>query len=142
MRTDPSVWSEVKQAQLRELWDSGLSVREIADLLGGEFTRGAVIGKASRLRLGPHKSPPPVVGIKRVKPVPLLPVLPPPLPMEPPPPPRMRRLQLVQLADHHCRWPCGDPHRPGFFFCGADAHSTVYCSFHMRVAFARTRAEV
>ena len=36
--------------------------------------------------------------------------------------------------------PIGDPHRPGFHFCAADAPRVdVYCNFHMRVAFARPR---
>lgn len=135
-----SIWTDSKTAELRELWNTGLSTRDIADHLGGKFTRSAVIGKANRLQLAPHKLRPPAPAVKRPRPVrpPPLPP-PPPLPQEPPAPPRMRALRLVELADHHCRWPVGDPQQPGFFFCAADAPHDVYCSFHMRVAFARSR---
>ena len=123
-----SIWTDSKTAELRELWNTGLSTRDIADQLGGEFTRSAVIGKAHRLELERHKAPVPGRP-KRIKPV-LQPVLPPPppLPREPPAPPLMRALQLAQLADHHCRWPVGQPGHGGFF-CAADAPHDVYCSF-------------
>jgi GcrA cell cycle regulator len=52
----------------------------------------------------------------------------------------MRRLQLVELKDRHCKWPIGDPHQSGFYFCGSDAlDGQVYCAFHHRQAFARPR---
>lgn len=143
MHTGAGRWNEIKIEQLRELWAEGLTAREIAEELGVGFTRGAVIGKAWRLQLEPRPSPLCPPRPKRI-PVPRPPPLPPPpsLPREPSLPPRMRRLQVVDLEAHHCRWPYGDPHRPGFYFCGADALAgQVYCGNHMRVAFARTRAE-
>lgn len=147
MPASETIWSEDKIAELRALWGSGLTAREIADRLGEQFSRSAVIGKANRLGLA-HQKPgftPTDNGRKKPVPRPLPPPPPPkplPLPPERPGPPLMRQLQLVQLADHHCRWPVGDPHRPGFFFCGADTFNAVYCPYHMRVAFARTRAEM
>jgi GcrA cell cycle regulator len=47
---------------------------------------------------------------------------------------------LLQLLDHHCRWPIGDPRGHRFYFCAADREAGVpYCSFHMRKAFAKPR---
>jgi GcrA cell cycle regulator len=152
MPASETIWNKDKIAELARLWGSGLSAREIADRLGDEFTRAAVIGKANRLGLARQKPGFTPTDNGRKKPVPR----PPPPPQSPSPPrpqslplppersgpPRMRRLQLLELADHHCRWPMGDPHRPGFYFCGADAPATIYCPQHMRVAFARTRAEI
>jgi GcrA cell cycle regulator len=136
------LWNEVKIEQLRELWDVGFSAREIAEQLGPSFTRAGVIGKAWRLKLEPRPSPICPPKPKRIPvPRPDPPPPPPPLPREPPSPPRMRQLQLVELTEHSCRWPVGDPHRPGFYFCAADAPGTTYCLYHMRVAFARTRQE-
>lgn len=150
MPASETIWSEGKIADLRELWGSGLTAREIADRLGEAFSRAAIIGKANRLGLARQRPGfTPTDNGRKTKPVPRpTPPPPPPKPLPLPPeragPPRMRRLQLVELADgyRHCRWPVGDPHRPGFFFCGADAPDTVYCPYHMRVAFARTRAEI
>ena len=130
-----SIWTEDKIAELREIWNTGLATRDIADHLGGEFTRSAVIGKAHRLLLERHKAPVPGRP-KRIKP-PAPPVLPPPrpLPLEPPPPPVMRALQLVELAENHCRFPLNDPHLPGFYFCASDAvKGRVYCDFHHKMS--------
>lgn len=145
MNKGAGLWNEVKVEQLRELWAEGLTAREIADELGHGFTRGSVIGKAWRLKLTPRPSPLCPPKPKRIS-VPR----PPPPPPPPPPPrllsadqrPRMRRLQLVELTEHSCRWPCGDPHQPGFYFCGSDAAAgRVYCDFHLGMAFARPRQE-
>ncbi len=43
-------WSEERVAELKRLWATGLSARQIAEQLGG-VTRNAVIGKAHRLGL-------------------------------------------------------------------------------------------
>jgi GcrA cell cycle regulator len=153
MNKGTGLWTEIKIEQLRELWAAGLTAREIAEQLGHDFTRGAVIGKAWRLRLTPRPSP---LGraTGRTIPVPRPPAPPPRPPSAltplqpavparaPPPPPRMRRLQLVQLEPHHCKWPVNDPHLPGFYFCAANAlDGEVYCEFHDRVAFARPRQQ-
>jgi GcrA cell cycle regulator len=52
----------------------------------------------------------------------------------------MRRLQLVELTERTCRWPHGDPHQGPFYFCGANTTGgKVYCEYHHKRAFARTR---
>lgn len=50
--------------------------------------------------------------------------------------PISRRLQLVQLTEHTCKWPNGDPLQEDFHFCGNDcADSGPYCTYHSRIAF-------
>jgi len=50
--------------------------------------------------------------------------------------PISRRLQLIQLNEHTCKWPNGDPLSEDFHFCGNDsAESGPYCNYHSRIAF-------
>ena len=106
-----SIWTEDKIAELRELWNTGLSTRDIADQLGGEFTRSAVIGKAQpasastaqgcRSRGRPKGSnrccrpfchrPRRYRRSRRHR-------------------RRCARCNWCDLEDHHCRFPIGDPH--------------------------------
>jgi hypothetical protein len=45
-------WSDEKVAELRRLWaDRNLSAADIAEKLGPEFSRNAIIGKAHRIHL-------------------------------------------------------------------------------------------
>jgi hypothetical protein len=45
--------------------------------------------------------------------------------------PESQRRTLMQLNDHTCRWPVGDPARPRFFFCGgATETGQAYCHAH------------
>lgn len=44
---------------------------------------------------------------------------------------RARAVTLLQLNDHTCRWPLGNPASPGFLFCGAEPiHERPYCAAH------------
>lgn len=48
----------------------------------------------------------------------------------------MRRLSLMQLTEHTCKWPVGDPLADGFYFCGAESdESGPYCRTHAKLAF-------
>jgi len=50
--------------------------------------------------------------------------------------PISRRLKLIQLTEHTCKWPNGDPLAEDFSFCGNDSpDSGPYCTYHSRVAF-------
>ena len=50
-------WNESRTDLLKRLWIAGESARTIAEKLGRDFTRNAVIGKAHRLGLtGKHGS--------------------------------------------------------------------------------------
>jgi len=44
-------WTPEKEKKLKELWNKGHSGSQIANLLGDNTTRNAVIGKAHRLNL-------------------------------------------------------------------------------------------
>ncbi|CAM5397240.1 hypothetical protein AFEL58S_01977 [Afipia felis] len=45
---------------------------------------------------------------------------------------------LLQLKDHHCRWPIGDVGEPGFGFCGCSKIAgSSYCQAHTRRAAPR-----
>ena len=144
-------WTDERVELLKKLWADGLSASQIAAELGG-ITRNAVIGKVHRLGLsGRAKSPssatprprkPRASGMLRVsrpavrgntalaydydvEPEPELVEI----PIE-------QRKTLLQLNEHTCRWPIGDPGSTEFFFCGGDtANELPYCAYHSRVAY-------
>lgn len=41
---------------------------------------------------------------------------------------------LLQLGNHTCHWPVGDPQKPDFFFCGAWTNE-IYCRHHAARAY-------
>ena len=46
------------------------------------------------------------------------------------------RLNLLQLNEHTCKWPIGDPLTPDFYFCGQHSdEGKPYCEFHSRRAY-------
>jgi len=50
--------------------------------------------------------------------------------------PEDKRLTLLQLNEHTCKWPIGDPLSPDFYFCGQHSDdSRPYCDFHSRRAY-------
>ncbi|MEL6967098.1 MAG: GcrA family cell cycle regulator [Pseudomonadota bacterium] len=53
--------------------------------------------------------------------------------------PISRKLTLMELSESTCKWPTGDPTRPGFSFCGHTcAEGKPYCEYHSKVAFQPT----
>jgi len=47
-----------------------------------------------------------------------------------------QRLSLLQLNEHTCKWPIGDPLAPEFYFCGQHSEEgKPYCDFHSRRAY-------
>lgn len=150
-------WTGERVSKLRRLWDDGLSCSHIAAEIGG-CTRNAVIGKVTRLGLSARHSraeqtrklaprPRPrklrvsaaggggrrVVFVSQVEP-PVRHLPPEEIPID-------QRKQLLQLREQHCRWPYGNPGKPGFFFCGGDALPCFpYCAAHMRAAYQCKRA--
>jgi GcrA cell cycle regulator len=139
-----SVWTDERIAGLKRLWADGLSASQIAAELAG-MTRNAVLGKAHRLglcgrakqtsipprRCGPPRartSRPPVAAIRQ-KPVAdaAAPIIAAPV---------GQRCTILTLTADACRWPCGDPDQPDFFFCGGQtAGGLPYCADHARVAY-------
>ena len=156
-------WTEERVELLKKLWMEGLSASQAAVVLGGGATRNAVIGKIHRLKLsatrparehgaGGNKGTPKARNIvarmagRREdmakakaprKPKPAVEFEAEPfeakaelfIPVE-------QRLSLLQLNEHTCKWPIGDPLKPGFYFCGGHAeHGKPYCEFHARRAY-------
>ncbi|WP_349644855.1 GcrA family cell cycle regulator [Bradyrhizobium sp. Leo170] len=150
-------WSDERVEQLKKLLEAGLSTSKIAAELGGGISRNAVIGKVHRLGLtGRAKPAPPEVekvrrrtNGRKVHFTRRQPVEEPQEREEIPPDfdpsnvsafdaaiPVERRKGLLDLQQHHCRWPVGDPQLPDFFFCGGTAEEgRPYCALHCRVAF-------
>ena len=43
---------------------------------------------------------------------------------------------ILELNEQTCRWPFGDPAKPGFHFCGAHCSvGDIYCTEHAKVAY-------
>lgn len=50
--------------------------------------------------------------------------------------PMSRNLRLVELNEHTCKWPNGDPLSEDFSFCGNDSgDSGPYCNYHSKLAY-------
>ena len=135
-------WNEERVATLTELWREGLSASQVARRLGG-VTRNAVIGKAHRLGLANRDTPSsPALPSTRISPrVGASPKRETRTPFRAPPvsttilqalaAEMSPTATLMSLADDGCRWPIGDPARPGFGFCGRTrARGGAYCSEH------------
>ncbi|MCP1852851.1 MULTISPECIES: GcrA family cell cycle regulator [unclassified Bradyrhizobium] len=154
-----STWSEDRVAQLKKLYEDGLSCSQIAAELG-QVTRNAVIGKLHRLGLANSRSkavresrgpkqrrgpaPPPrrQTIIRQVL----------AQPYEPAPEkgdeaagnstdfdpsvPQDQRKGVLDLREGDCRWPIGDPATPDFYFCNGRALVGLpYCAHHTRLAY-------
>lgn len=140
-------WTDERVDLLKKRWAEGLSGRDIAAELPG-MSRNAVIGKVHRLGLPRRKehraevrpAKPPRKRYRRtgfgtyikkleLVAVPILPIDDLQIPLE-------QRRTLVQLENHHCRWPVGEPAESSFFFCGADKlKESPYCAGHARKAY-------
>lgn len=158
-------WTEERVEMLKKLWADGLSASQIAGRLGG-VTRNAVIGKVHRLGLAGRattsrtRSPRPrnrvthlpvrparvqqfrTVGNTALKPV-FMPAEQPVVALAIVPSvvqelniPSALRVDLLDLKEHMCRWPIGDPQHDEFHFCGRNCSSGgSYCEHHARLAF-------
>lgn len=55
-----------------------------------------------------------------------------------------QRVSLLDLTNHTCRWPFGEPGAMGFFFCGAlgadNKAGIVYCREHTKISYTRGAA--
>jgi len=173
MTTDQGrTWDDETVAELRRLWDLGLSAAKIAQALGFE-SRNVVCGKAHRLGLSKGRSSPvavtpaPAPPARRRATPPQEPVEAPappgagqgcsraapsgaPVPIEPiAPSPRVQEedtaaplTALFDLRPDSCRWPVGDPVKPGFGFCGRASGAGPYCVSHAALAYEPQRPRV
>ena len=150
-------WSDERVELLGKLWGEGLSASQIAAVLGGGVTRNAVIGKVHRLGLAgrvkagaPAQARPAKPSRPPSRPVTLVQssprdeaetdgggdhVLPARVNDEIALPPS-ERVSIMDLRETMCRWPIGDPAKPGFGFCGQRAAAGApYCGAHCRIAY-------
>lgn len=159
-------WTEESIAQLRVLWDEGLSTAEIGRRLG--MSKNAVVGKAHRLDLSPRPSPirplpegarprsaprrvagptlPPLASTRALTAAPAaaavrLAAAPAPRPV---PAPAAPRLQPVAPRPYGrvitCCWPMGEPGTKGFRFCDVESvPGKPYCEAHAELAYVKIR---
>lgn len=139
-------WDDHKVSVLKKLWKSGDSAGVIAEKLGCERGRLAVIGKAKRLKLGPHPSAvarkrkpanPKIVIAQVVERAPSIDG--PPLPSDLrfiknkaawEALPGSKPIPLLELTAHTCRWSVGPDEHPRLF-CGlATVKNRPWCETH------------
>jgi len=162
-------WTEDRIDLLVKLWGEGKSAAQISTEIGG-VSRNAVIGKVHRLGIAVRKADDAID--ETVDPLPSasndarrirtsaaavrerrsgesLPAQRRPAGILP------RRLRtrdrkaappgILDLSEHPCRWPVGDPALPGFHFCGGfPVAGRPYCREHMQAAYmpaARNNSE-
>lgn len=151
-------WTDDKVELLKKGVAEGLSFGQIAQRMGGEFTRNAVLGKAHRLGLAGAATKarqggagrPKRVRKSRAKASPALRFSPmgnlafqrlfqgeaPPQSTDELVIPLAERKTIATLERHDCRWPIGDPQAKDFHFCGkTKIPGLSYCEFHARRAF-------
>jgi GcrA cell cycle regulator len=143
----PGHWTQDRTEKLKAMWSRGLSAATVAKELG-YISRSAVIRKVHRLGLERrrlNKEPPLPRQIRRLyrtKDSTLVKVK---LTAEAPPTlndltiPATQRKTVIQLKNHHCRWPVGEPRSPDFFFCGSPTADLTsgkpYCNAHACIAY-------
>lgn len=110
-------WTDERINSLRQLHSEGFTFSEIARALG--TSRGSCIGKADRLQLPERPRPQAKKPTRR-----------PHQPLS-----EVGRLHLLDIRDHHCRFPIGEPEQPGFAFCGAEKVRGAYCAHHADIAY-------
>ena len=136
-------WNEEKVNKLKELWGSGNTASQIAEIIGG-ISRNAVIGKAHRLNLSSkiktrnaslnqnfdnnseennskqkqgRKSKFKSLLIEKD--------------FEPENPKK-----LEELDESSCKWPVGHPEEKSFYFCGRSSLKDFsYCKLHLLYAY-------
>jgi len=159
-----SPWTTERIRQLRRRWRQGTRVREIAAELGDGITCNAVISKIHRLgisALSPYGGAPgrrfaaktpaadrPVYAdcaawwfrkgalpawVVNAKPYVETKGVDARIP-------RRQRRSLLELSEHTCRWPVGDPRSSRLFFCGAQPlRNKPYCTEHCARAYRHLR---
>lgn len=144
-------WTDESVAELRRLWDKGLTANEIAKKIG--VTKNAIVGKVHRLCLPARPSP---IKFKNneneIAPAEEETVL---VEEE-----KVEiaeeveevvaeisktsesngsvRTKLTDLDSHTCRWPLGDPRDEDFGFCGKRVRvGQTYCDEHSAIAYVK-----
>lgn len=149
-------WTDDRVEILKKLWSDGLSASAIARQLGG-VTRNAVISKVHRLNLAgrprghvPSNATPMRVNRetapRRTRPKPAAGVIALSAPgnladIKPGEAAVRTWLSSSLPGKHQCKWPIGDPARPGFTFCDrvaiidSEGSERPYCEHHCAMAY-------
>ena len=136
-------WDAEKITKLKDLWGSGKTASQIAEIIG-DMSRNAVIGKAHRLNLSAKIRPRTTKsnqnyennldkkniktaqgGRGRFKSLIIEKDFEPENPK-----------QLEDLSEDSCKWPIGHPDEKIFYFCGRSSlKSFSYCKLHLLYAY-------
>ena len=136
-------WNPEKITKLKELWGSGKTASQIAEIIG-DMSRNAVIGKAHRLNLSAKIRPRTTKsnqnyennldkkniktaqgGRGRFKSLIIEKDFEPENPK-----------QLEDLSEDSCKWPIGHPDEKIFYFCGRSSLKDFsYCKLHLLYAY-------
>lgn len=137
-----TAWTEERTEILKKMFAEGDSFALIAARLG--ISRNAAIGKAARLGLSRDAGPSQKPGrprcekpIARQKVTRQAPISYQPLAAATPATPLTGGVTLLDLREHHCKFPFGDPRSEDFRFCGAPKETIIdpYCPAHRMVAY-------
>lgn len=156
-----TAWTTDHVERLTALWTQGQTAEQIARVLGEGVSRNAVLGKLFRLGLarsspssGRGPTPARPARAKRVTPVArcaidglratepsaaeraarragVAPV------QSPSAFDRPGRRTILTVGVAECRWPLGDPLRPGFTLCGFPTVRGAFCGDHAARAYRR-----
>ena len=136
-------WTDEKVAKLRELWGSGNTASQIAEIIGG-ISRNAVIGKAHRLNLSAKIKTRAATSNQKYENS---------LEEKNTQTKKFRRSkfksliidkdfesenpkQLEELTDNDCKYPIGHPNEKNFYFCGRTSLKDFsYCKLHLLYAY-------
>ena len=137
-------WTEEREQKLRKLWEKGYTASQIAEMLGGDATRNAVIGKAHRLKLAARAASKQSKSLKKQDSVGGLNKQEGYISRKS----RFKSLlldknfeaenpkKLEELSNKNCRWPIGHPDEENFYFCGRNpVEGFSYCKLHVLYAF-------
>ena len=136
-------WTDEKVAKLKELWGSGNTASQIAEIIGG-ISRNAVIGKAHRLNLSAKIKTRAATSNQKYENS---------LEEKNTQTKKFRRSkfksliidkdfesenpkQLEELTDNDCKYPIGHPNEKNFYFCGRTSLKDFsYCKLHLLYAY-------
>jgi GcrA cell cycle regulator len=151
MSGNPPTWTDERLERLKNLFEAGLTCRQIAGDIG--LSRNSVIGKLSRLNLTRERSrearrPTEKDAAKagRPKTVPRGPRLQyqmlkavygaPQAAADDAPIESDHCCSLLELSEKRCRWPISTPGEADFRFCGnTPLDGLPYCAGHTRLAY-------
>ena len=138
-------WTEEKVSKLKELWGSGKTASQIAEIIGG-VSRNAVIGKSFRLNLSAkiktrkatsnqsfeEKLEDKNIKSKKGRKSKFNSLI-----IEKDFEPENPK-QLEELTDNDCKYPIGHPDEPNFYFCGRSSLKDFsYCKLHLLYSYVQ-----